>query len=598
MKMIKTNFLNRDVDNATFLGVDVPNLTGLLSSLHPGMQEATNDPFLKRLITRAHKNGILFRNAASKEFRNYWLPLANAGLAAVPRPTHFHESCFMMHDILHHNFPDLLIDKKSPLGRRVYIIHRVLGEALTLVLADAFSVDLSIKSGKTTDVEKPSEWIYPPHAVTFPTLSSDLGELKKAMIANARFAVLGEFHESDDLKVYQNNFKVIYEGDMKWTAHNFDNFKVSDEWSSWVKSFEHPCILSLSTFIHQQSLFDDMKNEEIMENILEWYFKIIFGTDIVSADYDSCNKSATELFILFNSKGMLEYGYSFEALNQDMRDLALTEFFEKALALNPKRETQGGIFPLFDNMYISYNGDKQEKATLAEISHRILDESKQLFLFKNLINLAGGKLERSQIVTKPGVVMINKTVSTIPNDISELMKLNSEYSDTDLNAKITYMDNKVDLFRKVFCDYEHTSIANNVSVSFLLAGVSINTLLEFCSSSAKMSRTNTDDAQLHLNSLYAITDRREIKFIEQFYRTIREEYKSVCSDDLELQNRFNLKQQAMACSVSFSLEDWTWFLKKRFNTKFETELFIVCKEIYKQLRKEFDIFPEIEILNN
>jgi inosine/xanthosine triphosphate pyrophosphatase family protein len=103
-----------------------------------------NDGFrgVDRIVRRVLAQGLFFRAARNRRERNYWLPGLNAGVPLTPKRDAFHEATFMMHDLMHFAFPDLLPDERRDEGaRKVYLTWRMMSEAFTLVLADMIFVD-------------------------------------------------------------------------------------------------------------------------------------------------------------------------------------------------------------------------------------------------------------------------------------------------------------------------------------------------------------------------------------------------------------------------------------------------------------------------
>lgn len=591
--MIRTQFLHRDIDDNSNLAIEVPDLLMYIQQrLHPAFRVAIrHNNKLKALLYRGIQNGILFRNAQDKAFRNYWSPLSNAGLAAVPRSSLFHESTFFMHDLLHHNFPDLIIDKKDAFSRKVYIMHRVVGEAVTLVLADAFAMDSACLTGLAAG-ERISPYIFPSFKKKYPYISSDMKQLADALEATCRYAVLGKFAADETLHPFQNAFKVVYEGDLKWTAHNYDNFKCNPRWEKIISRHldEGLAIDTLSAFIKRNALTPNMNDEELLLAISKPFMDIIFDTqNTQEPDYQLSVQNATKLFKLFNVKGLMEAdpSYTEQEFEKDYRQLSLQEFFEKSKNKNPDYQISGGIFKLFDNMYVTYDPQKQEPFTLEQISERVLNATDQEIRFKNLIVSLGGKIVRSHIVKEPGVGLLNITKTALPKEVSNILHLDKQNADIDMNARVTYMSTQEPIGQKVYTQYGHKSVANGATASFVVAGLSMGSLLEFCSSSAHMNRMNTDNCSVLKHSLYTVLDDSEIPFVEKFCTQMRKQWLDKGHNNLELMNRYNLKSQAMACTVSFSIADWDWFLNKRINDKekYEQEFAEILCKIYNLLKK-------------
>jgi hypothetical protein len=76
--------------------------------------------------------------------KNYWNLPYNSGIPIVPKKDEIHEGTFMFHDIFHFLFMDpLLTFHETQLEKKVYIMHRMMSEAITLVMADMFLIEHS-----------------------------------------------------------------------------------------------------------------------------------------------------------------------------------------------------------------------------------------------------------------------------------------------------------------------------------------------------------------------------------------------------------------------------------------------------------------------
>eukprot|EP00913_Durusdinium_trenchii_P000486 g444.t1 len=124
--------------------------------------------FLRAAITRSTgrvdgvakqgKDASATADVNSREFI-YWLPGLNAGIPLVPKDDAIHEVTFQAHDLAHFLLPDLIFTgHDSPLGRRLYIIYRMLSEAITLVFADMLFVEQLRRSGLQYDWCKRQIW--------------------------------------------------------------------------------------------------------------------------------------------------------------------------------------------------------------------------------------------------------------------------------------------------------------------------------------------------------------------------------------------------------------------------------------------------------
>lgn len=143
-----------------------------------------------------------------------------------------------------------------------------------------------------------------------------------------------------------------------------------------------------------------------------------------------------------------------------------------------------------------------------------------------LIKLSGGEVVDNRFVTKPGVMMISKTVNMIPESIASLFNLTDDNKQlAELNARITYMhfkEAKDDYLEEIVNVKKHQSILSNINLGFLVAGVKGETVLEFVSSSANISRQTTSRTISANDTLY-VASVEDIPFIEEYLR-LRDNY--------------------------------------------------------------------------
>src|SRR5690606_33898717 len=130
--------------------------------------------------------------ARNRREKNYWLPGLNAGVPFVPKRDDVHEATYMFHDLCHFALPDLLLD--GQVGRaehNVYVVHRMMSEAFTLVLADMVFVDALRAAGLEYDWAR--RRIHPLFAsLGVGAAAVDLSRLRPVLWANARFCLAGD----------------------------------------------------------------------------------------------------------------------------------------------------------------------------------------------------------------------------------------------------------------------------------------------------------------------------------------------------------------------------------------------------------------------
>ncbi|MDE5630358.1 MAG: hypothetical protein K2I70_02040, partial [Bacilli bacterium] len=281
--MISTNYLpERKEINIDF----ETNLENYLYSKCEYIKNiATVNPELDKMFRQALANGLFFRNSDNHSSFNYWQPLSNAGIPAVPRGDYIHELTFFIHDILHNLIPDLQITGRSELDKKVYIIERMLGEGVCLVLADMYFVDALKELGIEYDFEKKN--IYQ----GFNALRKN--SLYDNLLGNVMFCILGikDYFKIDkeyesDLDKYLEWFSPVYISDLKWTLSNV-NSKLCRASASfeWFKDYENLIpgglsndnqhMLSTSYLIDKLNLTNNQSVEELTKKIFDYIYENI-----------------------------------------------------------------------------------------------------------------------------------------------------------------------------------------------------------------------------------------------------------------------------------------------------------------------------------
>jgi hypothetical protein len=237
-----------------------------------------NDPLLKagvcgsplqNVLSRVIQSGVFFRSAKNRREKNYWLPGLNSGVPLTGKKDKVHEITFMFHDLMHFQFPDLVFDGHSSLGQKVYLLHRMMGEAITLVLADMVFVDNLRKADVEYDWSKRKIHPLLEALALDPMLMNDLRTL---LHANMRYALFGDDSEflahlkpvpeaATALEAYKDKYSRFFAEDWRWTAANYDNMRAQQaltaEWvnvTAGVAAFGEIAVPLLSEFTEGLSL--------------------------------------------------------------------------------------------------------------------------------------------------------------------------------------------------------------------------------------------------------------------------------------------------------------------------------------------------------
>jgi hypothetical protein len=190
---------------------------------------------LGNMLNHVLNEGIFFKGADTRLMANYWQPGLNAGLPLVEKKDPIHEETFMLHDLGHFLMKDLIFTgRDTPLHRNVYIIHRMISEAITIMLADGLFVESMRRERIEYDFSERK--IFPLFQATglkF-TQSTFLDDLRTILKASVDYTVKGDESKFKDLiraaganmesfESYKAKFEPFFVSDLQWTVHNYEN---------------------------------------------------------------------------------------------------------------------------------------------------------------------------------------------------------------------------------------------------------------------------------------------------------------------------------------------------------------------------------------
>jgi adenylate kinase len=232
---------------------------------------------LQNLLVHVLNEGIFFKGADTRLEANYWQPGLNAGLPLIGKRDPIHETTFMFHDFGHFTMKDLIYTGvNTPLHRHVYIIHRMMSEAITIMMADGLFVE-SLSRSQVADYDFTTRKIYPLFRSLwgessvlpdegqnlFPIFGENglplhrnkekfIARLKAILKASVDFTVKGDdrsfkallrkHNTTDDtlisayetLSEYKRKYKPFFVSDFNWTVHNYENMSNrSNEMRRW-----------------------------------------------------------------------------------------------------------------------------------------------------------------------------------------------------------------------------------------------------------------------------------------------------------------------------------------------------------------------------
>ena len=282
------------------------------------MKSHKNSSILSSLMNKVKNNGLFTRSSLDKKQRNYWYPALNAGLPLVSKKDEIHEITFMFHDLMHHLIPDLIhTGNSSELHKEAYVIHRMLSESFTIVLADMIFIDELAKDDNEYDFDKRK--IYPLYkSMNIKELTID--KLKEIVWSNVNFALLGNEEllrkkaSKEATDNYVNKFKKFFIEDYRWTINNFNNMDSNkDTMKKWF-NFNKDKISKDGTIDYYAKLINsEMTYENKVAVIFDKVWQVVESAIVENNDLEK-EKAISDAFkrymigqsILFSKKQIIK----------------------------------------------------------------------------------------------------------------------------------------------------------------------------------------------------------------------------------------------------------------------------------------------------
>jgi hypothetical protein len=206
---------------------------------HPLLSRGLAVPGFGSVLAAVLDGGVFLRSPGNRRERNYWWPGLNAGLPLTPKADAVHEATYMAHDFGHFLVPDLLFTGSaaccSAAGQRLYLVHRMLSEAVTMVLADMLYADGLRRQGVPYDWGARRIWplLRAAELHTGQTLLGaagvDVRFLRALLAANVAFALRGDAAPWRALvgaageaafAAFEAKYAPFFVADFAWTAAN------------------------------------------------------------------------------------------------------------------------------------------------------------------------------------------------------------------------------------------------------------------------------------------------------------------------------------------------------------------------------------------
>lgn len=447
------------------------------------------------------RSGVFFRAAAFRRIGIYWNPGVNGGLPLVKKADHIHEITFMAHDIGHQLLPDLVFTGKNSFShKRIYIMWRMMSEAFTMALTDMIFIDALSNSGVQYDFSKRK--IYP----LFKALNLDvspvtspnrLENIRKIVHANFVYCLrgddseyrglIGENEESlEALESFKAKYAPFFVEDFRWTEQNYNSMVStrsleSLKWWSAIQDLNELLgefkIKSIDNFL-ENGIDLSMNSERLLEHVFSVAFDEIItpvissGTVVdLSLEDEEVRKFRAftrwmigQLSICFKYDFIPESSVLFEQMSSSIKGLNgrindaeiehlrgiyetyLDRLLELSVISSDDHVTYSQVYPLFDPFFVNYDKSISEYEPLASISTRILDdrnnhfstylrqaervigrvitqnEANYLNLFYLIIEKTGGKIMNGLFVVEPGVMLLTETEPvTVDTTVSILL---------------------------------------------------------------------------------------------------------------------------------------------------------------------------------
>lgn len=363
--------------------------------------------------------GIFFRAAKNRREKNYWNPGLNAGIPLVPKRDQVHEITFMAHDLGHFMIPDLIFTgQDTPATRQLYIVYRMMSEAMTLVLADMVFVNSLVNWGWNYDYSR--RRIHPlfgSFGIDLTDSTRFLEHLKTLLHASVSYCLRGRDDEfraliaqadsalgESALAAFKEKYMPFFVEDFNWTHKNYSFFqKHTDAFEDWwqaVSPLRSAGSLELET-IHEFAQKLHPRQGDLIEQVFHILSERIIG--VFQAQLEGtlpfCERLKKALCRYSMGQSMLFTRYGKQAPEiLALRDQLISRLCQSASGISVQEAhgcraliqksidqlyhsqlitlddalTFSETFPIFEPEYAHYDEEKGYYCDLAEESERIL----------------------------------------------------------------------------------------------------------------------------------------------------------------------------------------------------------------------------------
>ncbi len=533
-KSLKTlNHMRLDLKRPVDFDVDVA--TFVQSESHYNTPIAVDYGF-RSMLHHVLNEGIFYKAASTRIEANYWQPGLNAGIPLIAKADPIHERTFMIHDFGHFMMKDLIFTgRDTPLHRSVYIIQRLISEAVTIMCADGVFVNSMDRSGVRYDFT--TRHIYPLFQGTgldFSEKSTFLENLRAITKASVDYTVKGDdtafrhllaanHHSCDVLEAYQKKFKPFFVSDYQWTVHNYDHMvsKASEMRRWWEVTRPLRDLLDLPletiddfiTFLpcHEdaESLYPDYRTlvDQVFDVVFERRIKPVFSktTDLLPFEVRQRRGflrwiiGQSGIFARFESvPGTMDH---FKKLVDLVRDgapiAAVRQCYEeyvhsltlKNLISKDDDYNYCEIYPLFEPFYVSYDKN-EEYPELAPMAEKFLD----------------WKSQRSAMIHHSQQIL-HRTLTPFETRTQTTMQSLVIFGDGQVEDGLFVTNPGVLLVSHSVPSPSSTLPPSHLSATFLISGVAVETSMELVAHwEAAVARLTTSKTQAMSAPLYRIQD--------------------------------------------------------------------------------------------
>lgn len=307
----------------------------------------------RALILRTHRGGAWFKASTNRRIKHYWWPGLNAGIPMTPKSDYVHELTFLIHDLVHWTMPDVLLTGNSPQDYRLYLVTRMMSEAITLVHADMLFIHQALQAGLDYNVSK--RQIYP--------LYNPQHSARQWCHAMSHFAILGDDSRLKELSStpealaqFKLKYSVFFEEDLRWTAHNASHLStaIHPDWAALFTTFAKQCDLHLHTTRDYHSAWSDED-----ETLVNQVFDLLWARQWEAPQLIYTSETLPETRRLqrwWLGQLSLTYHMNDLPLSKCVRDAIVSTCLATDLAPEAHAQALQNLIPLWDNYIDALEG--------------------------------------------------------------------------------------------------------------------------------------------------------------------------------------------------------------------------------------------------